>query len=115
MLGPKGINIKAFCDEFNEKTKQMGDVPVPVEIFVYSDRSFTFIMKTPPASFLIKKLAKLAKGSKVTGREVVATIKRADLTDIAKIKMAGMGVHSLDAAINSLSGTARSMGIKVVE
>lgn len=113
-LGQHGVNIMEFCKTFNAKTQGMEPgMPIPVIITVYSDRSFTFITKTPPASILIKKALKLAKGSSVPNKTKVGKIKRAQLEEIAKIKMPDLTAADLDAAVRTLAGSARSMGIDV--
>ncbi|MBP9770895.1 50S ribosomal protein L11 [Candidatus Gracilibacteria bacterium] len=112
-LGPHGVNIQAFCVEFNNKTKEKGDMIIPCEITVYDDRSFKFIMKSPPAAFLIKKAVKIESGSKVPHKEKVGTITRAQLEEIAKTKMEDLNANDLDAAVKIIAGTARSMGVKV--
>ena len=113
-LGAAGVNIMEFCKQFNSKTQQQNGVTIPVEITVYADRSFTFITKTPPASFLIKKAAGLQKASGEPNREKVGTVTRVQLEEIAGIKMEDLNTNDLDAAVRMLSGSARSMGIEVV-
>jgi large subunit ribosomal protein L11 len=112
-LGPHGVNIQAFCVEFNNKTKEKGDMIIPCEITVYDDRSFKFIMKSPPAAFLIKKAVGIESGSKIPHKEKVGTITRAQLEEIAKTKMEDLNANDLDAAVKIIAGTARSMGVKV--
>lgn len=112
-LGPHGVNIQAFCLEFNTKTKEKGDMIIPCEITVYDDRSFKFIMKSPPAAFLIKKAVGIESGSKIPHKEKVGTITRAQLEEIAKTKMEDLNANDLDAAVKIIAGTARSMGVKV--
>ncbi len=112
-LGQHGLNIMEFCKQFNSKTQQQPGVTIPVEITVYADRSFTFITKTPPASFLIKKAAGLQKASGEPNREKVGTVTRKQLEDIAETKMVDLNTTEMDAAVRMLSGTARSMGIEV--
>lgn len=112
-LGQHGIAIMDFVKQYNDRTKdQKGDI-IPAVITVYEDRSFTFITKLPPVAAMIKKTLSLAKASPKPGREVAGTLTKAQVEDIAKKKMEDMNVGSLQAAINSVSGTARSMGIKV--
>ena len=112
-LGPQGINIAGFCKEFNEKTKEMvGDV-VPAVITIYDDRSFSFILKTPPASSLLKKAAKIEKGSGIPNKTKVGTVTKADLRDIAEKKKADMNTDNIEAAIKTIAGTAKNMGIEV--
>ena len=113
-LGQKGVNIMAFCKEFNAATSNMEPgLPVPVEITVYNDKSFTFIMKSPPASFLLRKAAGAAKGSGVPNKTKVGKVNRAQLEEIANTKNADLTAADLEAAIRTLAGTARSMGIDV--
>ncbi|MFH1284131.1 MAG: 50S ribosomal protein L11 [Candidatus Peregrinibacteria bacterium] len=112
-LGPHGVNIQDFCTKFNNQTKEMGDTIVPLEISVFDDRSFTFIMKSPPAAVLIKKALKLGKGSAIPHKDKVGTITRAQLEEIAKVKMEDLSANDIDAAVKIIAGTARSMGVKV--
>lgn len=112
-LGPHGIQIQDFCTQFNNATKEMGDTIIPVVITIKKDRSFSFIMKQPPAAVLIKKAINLAKGSGVPHKEKVGTITRAQLEEVAKIKMEDLNANDIDAAVKILAGTARSMGVKV--
>ena len=113
-LGQKGVNIMAFCKEFNAATSSMEPVlSVPVEITVYNDKSFTFIMKSPPAAFLIRKAAGAAKGSGVPNKTKVGKVDRAQLEEIANTKNAELTAADLEAAVRTLAGTARSMGIDV--
>ncbi len=121
-LGQRGVNIMEFCKSFNAKTKELEQgTPIPVKITVYSDRSFTFEMRSPPATFLIKKAAgmkptgKPGSGSKLPGRDVAGTVTMAQLRDIAKLKMKDMNTDNLDQAARTLAGSARSMGLKVAE
>ena len=114
-LGQHGVNIAAFTKEFNERTKNDMGLTIPVVITVYSDRSFTFVTKTPPAAVLLKKAAGLASGAKTPGRETVGKVTRKDLEAIAEMKKADMNSRSLDAAVKVIAGTARSMGIEVVD
>ena len=121
-LGQRGVNIMEFCKSFNAKTKDLEQgAPIPVKITVYSDRSFTFEMRTPPATFLIKKAAgmrptgKGGTGSKEPGRTFVGQVTMAQLKDIAKTKMKDLNTDDIDAAARTLAGSARSMGLKVVE
>ena len=111
-LGQQGVNIMAFCKDFNAQTQKMEvGQPVPVVITVYSDKSFTFIMKTPPASFLIKKAAGIKSGSAKPNTDKVGSVTRAQLEEIAKIKEPDLTAASLDAAVRTIAGSARSMGI----
>ena len=113
VLGPAGINLGEFCTKFNEATRdKMGDV-VPCEISIYDDRSFDFVLKTPPAAFLIKKVAKISKGSAKGANHVVATISKEDLKNIAEIKLPDLNAYDVDAAMNIVEGTARNMGVAV--
>ncbi len=112
-LGQHGVNILEFCKQFNSKTQSQQGVITPVEITVYGDRSFTFITKTPPASYLIKKAAGLEKASGEPNTEKVGVVTRAQLEKIAEEKMQDLNTSDMDAAVRMLSGTARSMGIEV--
>lgn len=112
-LGQHGVNIMAFCKAFNAETESMEKgLPVPVVITVYSDKSFTFIKKTPPAAVLIKKAAGVVTGSSVPNRDKVGKLERAQLEEIAKIKEADLSSYDMDAAVKIIAGTARSMGIE---
>jgi len=112
-LGQHGVNIMAFCKEFNERTAGQEGMIIPVEITVYEDRSFTFITKTPPASVLLKKAAGLEKGSSEPNRKKVAKLPRSKIREIAELKMRDLNAHDLEAAMRMVEGTARSMGIEV--
>jgi len=112
-LGQHGINIMGFCKEYNEKTSSQAGSIIPAEITVYEDRSFSFVLKTPPASDLLKKAAGLEKGSRAQKREKVGTLSRDDLKKIAEIKMKDLNANDVDSAIKMVEGTARSMGIEV--
>ena len=113
-LGQHGVNIMEFCKAFNAKTKDVEKgLPTPVVITVYNDRSFTFITKTPPASVLLKKAVGLDKGSSTPNTVKVGTVTRAQLEEIAKTKMPDLNATDLDAAVNSIAGSARSMGLNV--
>ena len=115
-LGQRGVNIMEFCKSFNAKTKDMEQgTPIPVKITVFSDRSFTFVMKTPPAAYLIKKMAKIDGGSKEPGRNVVGQITMAQVREIAKTKMNDLNTDDPEQAARTIAGSARSMGIRVVE
>ena len=112
-LGQHGINIMGFCKEYNEKTANQAGSIIPAEITVYEDRSFSFVLKTPPASDLLKKAAGLEKGSRAQKREKVGTLSRADVKRIAEMKMKDLNANDVDAAIKMIEGTARSMGIEI--
>lgn len=113
VLGPAGINIQDFCQKFNDATRdKMGDV-VPCEISIYDDRSFTFVLKTPPAAFLLKKVAGIKKASKKGANEIVATITKEQLKSIAEIKLPDLNSYDVEAAMKEIEGTARNMGIAV--
>jgi large subunit ribosomal protein L11 len=115
-LGQRGLNIMEFCKQFNERTNSLEKgMPVPVIITAYADKSFTFITKTQPTSFLVKQKAGLSGGSKTPGRESVGQITMKQAEEVAKMKMGDMGVDSLESAVSQVVGTATSMGIKVVE
>jgi large subunit ribosomal protein L11 len=113
-LGQHGVNIMDFCKAFNARTANDAGMIIPVVITVYQDRSFTFITKTPPAAVLLKKAAKIAKGAADPKRDRVASVTRAQIEEIAKLKMPDLNTNDLDAACLIISGTARSMGIEVV-
>lgn len=113
-LGQHGVNIMEFCKAFNAKTQDIeAGLPIPVVITVYSDRSFSFITKTPPASVLLRKAAKVPKGSSVPNKEKVGTVTRAQLEEIVKTKQPDLTAASLEAALRTIAGTARSMGLIV--
>jgi large subunit ribosomal protein L11 len=113
-LGQQGVNIMEFCKQFNAQTQKLEKgLPIPVVITVYSDRSFTFIMKTPPASVLIRKALGLEKGSGTPNTSKVGKISRAQLEEIAKTKMPDLTAAGMDAAVRTMAGTARSMGVDV--
>jgi large subunit ribosomal protein L11 len=114
-LGGAGVNIMAFCKEFNAKTQQMAGDILPVVISVYADKTFTFVLKKPPVSEMLKKAAKIEKGSKVPNRDKVARIKRSQARKIAEDKMEDMNAHDVEAATLVVMGTARSMGIDIEE
>jgi len=115
-LGQHGVNIMEFCKAFNAKTQNMEKgMPIPVVITVYADRSFTFITKTPPASVLLKKAAGIAKGSGVPNMDKVGKVNRAQLEEIATVKMADLNATDMNAAVLIIAGSARSMGIEVEE
>ena len=112
-LGQHGVNIMEFCKSFNDKTRDRQGLIVPVEITVYADRSFTYIMKTSPASILLKKAAKIAKASGEPNREKVGTVTRDQVREIAETKMVDLNAADIEAAMRIIEGTARSMGIEV--
>ena len=113
VLGPAGINLQEFCTKFNEATREKGGDVLPVEISIYEDRSFDFVLKTPPAAFLLKKVAKVKSGA--SKGETVATISKADLKQVAETKLPDLNAYDVDAAMKIVEGTARNMGIKVEE
>lgn len=113
-LGQHGLNIMDFCKAFNAETQDMEKgMPVPVIISVFSDKSFTFIKKSPPASIMLKKAAGISSGSGVPNRDKVGTVTRAQIEDIVKVKEADLNAYDMDAAVNIIAGTARSMGLEV--
>ena len=114
-LGQHGVNIMAFTKEFNERTKDKAGLIIPVVITVYADKSFSFITKTPPASVLIKKACKIESGSGVPNKTKVAKITKAQLQEIAETKMPALTAANLDTAMSMIAGTARSMGVEVVD
>jgi large subunit ribosomal protein L11 len=113
-LGPHGVAIMDFCKQYNAATESQVGTIVPVEITVFEDRSFTFILKTPPTPVLLREKAGLEKGSTTPGKAVAGTVTEADLQEVAKIKMPDLNAYDLDAAVEQVRGTARSMGLKVV-
>jgi len=115
-LGQRGVNIMEFCKAFNADTQNLeGGMPIPVVITVYQDKSFSFITKTPPASFFLKKAANLKKAASNTGRDLVGSVTKAQVREIAEQKMADLNAHDIDAAMRMIEGSARSMGIEVKE
>lgn len=114
-LGQHGLNIAEFCKKFNDQTKDKMGNTIPVEITVYEDRTYSFILKTPPTSELIKKAAGIEKGSGNSLRQKVGKITRKQIADIAKIKMADLNANNLEAAMRTVEGTAKQMGVEVVD
>jgi large subunit ribosomal protein L11 len=113
VLGPAGINLQEFCTKFNDATRdKMGDI-IPVEISLYEDRTFDFVLKTAPAAFLIKKAAKIQKGSQKGAHQIVATISKEDLRQIAETKLPDLNAYDVEAAMKIIEGTARNMGVAV--
>jgi large subunit ribosomal protein L11 len=112
-LGQKGVNIMEFCKQFNAKTSDKDGLIIPVVITVYSDKSFTFITKTPPAAVLLKKLSKVEKGSPESNRNKVGKVTKSQLKEIAELKMPDLNAFDLDHAMSMIAGTARSMGLTV--
>jgi large subunit ribosomal protein L11 len=114
-LGQRGLNIMAFCKDFNAKTSQLEKgSPIPVVITIYGDKSFTFEMRTPPVSYFLKKAAKIESGAKTPGRDKVASVTKAQVKEIAEKKMADLNSDTVEAAMRMVEGSARSMGIEVV-
>jgi len=114
-LGQHGVNIAEFCKAFNAKTQDQTGTVIPVIITIYSDRSFSFVTKTPPASILLKQAAKIAKGSSEPNKNKVAEVNRKQVEDIARLKLEDLNAFSVEKAVKTIEGTARSMGITVVE
>ena len=115
VLGPAGINLQDFCTKYNDATKdKMGDV-LPVEISIYDDRSFDFVVKTPPTPFLVKKFAKIAKGSTKGASETVGTLTKDQLREIAEIKLPDLNCYTVEEAMKIVEGTARNMGVTISE
>ena len=114
-LGQHGVNIMGFCKEFNAKTAQQVGLIIPVVITIYADRSFSFILKTPPAAVLLKKAAGIESGSGVPNKTKVAKVSKAKVREIAELKMPDLNAGSIEAAMSMIAGTARSMGIEIVE
>ena len=114
-LGQHGVNIMQFCKEFNAKTAKDGDLVIPVVITVYSDRSFTFVTKTPPAAILLKKAAGIEKGSGEPNKNKVGKVTKKQVRDIAQLKLPDLNTTNLDAAIRTIEGAARSIGLDVVD
>ena len=114
-LGPHGIAIMDFCKQYNAATEAQTGTIIPVEISIFEDRSFTFISKTPPASYFLKKAAKLELASKNPGRDVAGKVTKAQIREIAENKMVDLNAHDIEAAMKMIAGSARSMGLEVVE
>jgi len=115
-LGQRGLNIMEFCKQFNAATKAMEPgIPIPVIVTCYSDRSFTFVTKTPPASYFIKKAAGIESGAKAPGRDIAGKVTKKQLEEIAKLKMKDLNANDIEGAVKQLAGSARSMGLEVVE
>ncbi|PNR95945.1 50S ribosomal protein L11 [Petrotoga sp. 9PWA.NaAc.5.4] len=114
-LGQYGVNLMEFCKKFNAATADQAGTLLPVEISIFEDRSFTFIVKTPPASFLLKKAANVKSGAKQPGKEMVGKITKSQLKEIAELKMKDLNAKDIEAAMKIIAGTARNMGIEIVE
>ncbi|PIB95890.1 50S ribosomal protein L11 [Caulobacter sp. X] len=115
-LGQRGVNIMGFCKEFNARTENVEKgTPLPTVITVYQDKSFTFVTKTPPATFYLKQAAKIQSGAKLTGRETVGSISRTQLREIAEKKMKDLNANDIEAAARIIEGSAKAMGLKIVE
>ena len=114
-LGQHGLNIMQFCKEFNSRTQSQGDMIIPVVITAFADRSFSFITKTPPAAILLKKAAKIPKGSGEPNKNKVGKIKKKQVQEIAELKMPDLNTTSVESAMRSIAGTARSMGLEVID
>ena len=112
-LGPQGVNIMEFCKQFNAKTANLGDIKIPVVITVFADRSFTFITKTPPAADLLKKAAKIERGSAKPNREKIGTISREQIEEIARLKLPDLNTSDVESAIRTIEGTAKSLGLEI--
>ena len=114
-LGQHGVNIMEFCKAYNEKTKTQEGTVIPVLITIFSDRTFTFVTKTPPAAFLIKRAAKLAKGSNNPKKEMIGSITKSQVKEIAQLKMVDLNAKNIEGAMKIIEGLVRSMGLEVVE
>ena len=115
-LGQQGVNIMEFCKQFNARTQKMeAGMPIPVVITVFQDRSFTFVTKTPPVSYFLKKAAGIDKGAKTTGTQTVGKVNRQQMEEIAKVKMPDLNANDMDGAVRMIAGSARAMGLQVTE
>jgi len=115
-LGQQGVNIMEFCKQFNARTQgQEKGMPIPVVITVFQDRSFTFVTKTPPVSYFLKKAAGIDKGAKTTGTQTVGKVNRQQMEEIAKVKMPDLNANDMDGAVRMIAGSARAMGLQVTE
>ena len=114
-LGPHGLNIMEFCNQFNERTRELGDTIIPCEITIYEDRSFSFITKQPPAAVLLKKAAKIDKGAVTVGKEKVGKVTKAQLKTLVEQKLSDLNARDIEAGMKVLAGTARSMGIEIID
>jgi large subunit ribosomal protein L11 len=114
-LGPQGINLMAFCKEYNAKTSGMVGQVIPVEVTVYTDKSFALVLKTPPAADLLKKAAGVPRGSAIPNRDKAGSVTKQQLREIAELKLKDLNARDVDAAMNIIAGTARSMGITIAE
>ncbi len=112
-LGPQGVNIMEFCQSFNEQTKEKGNTIIPVEITIYEDRTFTFVLKQPPAAILIKQALSMEKGSENSKKNKIGKLSEAQLEEIAKTKMSDLNANDIEAAKKIIAGTARSMGVEI--
>lgn len=112
-LGPQGVNIMEFCQQFNEKTREKGNTIIPVEITIYDDRTFTFILKQPPAAILIKEALKKDKGSENSKKNKIGTLTQEQLKNIAETKMSDLNANDVESAMKIIAGTARSMGVEI--
>ena len=114
-LGPRGVNIMAFCKEFNDRTQKQAGTILPTVLTIYADKSFSFITKSPPASDLLKKAAKVEKGSQTPGKAVGGTVSNSQIKEIAEVKMKDLNAYSVDAAMKIIAGSARSIGLAIAD